>query len=61
MPGPFEATRIRNVWVLLMMEAAREWAELVLLWNKEAAKIRQAFENRVMARFAAPSEVCIDG
>eukprot|EP00873_Tetraselmis_striata_P020841 jgi/Tetstr1/441105/TSEL_029373.t1 len=59
--GPFEATRSRNVWVLVMVEAASKWVELVPLRTKEAANIRQAFQERVLARFAAPGEVCTDG
>eukprot|EP00873_Tetraselmis_striata_P020820 jgi/Tetstr1/441084/TSEL_029352.t1 len=59
--GPFEATRNRNVWVLMMVEAASKWVELVPLCTKEAANIRQAFQERVLARFAAPGEVCTDG
>lgn len=59
--GPFEATRDRNVWVLVMVEAASKWVELVPLRTKEAINIRRAFEERVMARFAAPGEVCTDG
>eukprot|EP00873_Tetraselmis_striata_P028787 jgi/Tetstr1/449051/TSEL_036266.t1 len=59
--GPFEATRSRNVWVLVMVEAASKWVELVPLRTKEAANVRQAFQERVLARFAAPGEVCTDG
>eukprot|EP00873_Tetraselmis_striata_P008858 jgi/Tetstr1/429122/TSEL_019084.t1 len=61
--GPFEATRNRNVWVLvLMVEAAGKWVKLVpLRTTKEAANIRQAFQKRVLARFTAPGEVCNDG
>eukprot|EP00873_Tetraselmis_striata_P023141 jgi/Tetstr1/443405/TSEL_031418.t1 len=59
--GPFEATRSRNAWVLVMVEAASKWVELVPLRTKEAANIRQAFQERVLARFAAPGEVCTDG
>eukprot|EP00873_Tetraselmis_striata_P037291 jgi/Tetstr1/457555/TSEL_044124.t1 len=59
--GLFEATRNQNVWVLVMVEAASKWVELVLLRTKEAANIRHAFEERVLARFAAPVEACIDG
>eukprot|EP00873_Tetraselmis_striata_P016707 jgi/Tetstr1/436971/TSEL_025743.t1 len=59
--GPFEATRNRNAWVLVMVEAASKWVELVPLRTKEAANIRQAFQERVLARFAAPGEVCTDG
>eukprot|EP00873_Tetraselmis_striata_P024310 jgi/Tetstr1/444574/TSEL_032425.t1 len=60
--GPFEATRSRNVWVLVMVmvEAASKWVEFVPLRTKEAANIRQAFQERVPARFAAPGEVCTD-
>eukprot|EP00873_Tetraselmis_striata_P006384 jgi/Tetstr1/426648/TSEL_016923.t1 len=57
--GAFEATRNRNVWVLV--EAARKWVKLVPLRTKEAANTRQAFEERVFARFVAPAEVCTDG
>eukprot|EP00873_Tetraselmis_striata_P028220 jgi/Tetstr1/448484/TSEL_035752.t1 len=59
--GPFEATRSRNVWMLVMVEAASKWVELVPLRTKEAANMRQAFQERVLARFAAPGEVCTDG
>eukprot|EP00873_Tetraselmis_striata_P040267 jgi/Tetstr1/460531/TSEL_005789.t1 len=53
--GPFEAARSRNVWVLVVMEAASKWVELVPLRTKEAANIRQAFKERV------PGEMCTDG
>eukprot|EP00873_Tetraselmis_striata_P036299 jgi/Tetstr1/456563/TSEL_043283.t1 len=44
-----------------MVEAASKWVELVPLRTKEAANIRQAFQERMLARFAAPGEVCTDG
>eukprot|EP00873_Tetraselmis_striata_P029768 jgi/Tetstr1/450032/TSEL_037079.t1 len=44
-----------------MVEAASKWVGLVPLRTKEAANIRQAFQERVLARFAAPGEVCTDG
>lgn len=59
--GPFEESRDRNRYVLVMVEAASKWVELVALPAKEPRLVRRAFMERVLARFAAPAEVCSDG
>ena len=59
--GPFEASRRRNTYVLVMVEAASKWLELVAIPAKEARHVARAFFERILARFAAPAEVCTDG
>jgi transposase InsO family protein len=58
--GDFEESVNRKVYVVVMVEAATKWIELVAIPSKHAKHVAAAFNERVLTRFAAPAEVCSD-
>jgi hypothetical protein len=58
--GDFEESVNRKVYVVVMVEATTKWVELVAIPSKHAQHVAAAFNERVLARFGAPAEVCTD-
>lgn len=58
--GDFEESVNRKVYVVVMVEATTKWVELVAIPSKHAHHVAAAFNERVLARFGAPAEVCTD-